>query len=862
MTPRIPVVRDLRPQLVAGGAVLLLGLSVMAGYLLKSPLLVQVASGAACMQFQTALCFTLGGAALLSGGTRWRPFVGGAVLLVAVAALIANLTGVSFGLDLPSLHAWIADGSPNPGRMALNTSVAFVLAGLALITLTRRQISPRGALLIRICVAGVFLVGALGAFGYLLDLESLYEWYQGSRMAAHTAAGLIVLAAGLWSAVSELGGAPVFGPIDHRIALVGASVVIAVALTSGLVGFATLEYRIQDAEVHDSRRAIAVQLPLTVAALLLLALAGAVVLYRQVRPLAANLVRSEEQARHLASELADKEQRMRAVVDNVAEAVITIDETGCICSFNKAASEMFGYTLDETVGRNITMLMPESTRVPHEHGMQRYLQTGEARVIGTRGIELPGLRKDGAVIDVMLSISEAGVGGSRRFLGVVCDITEQKRARDALADSERRLRLALNGSQLSLFDWDIATGVVHLSEQGPKFIGAPPDWTRTTMQELEALVHPDDLAGLKQALVATLKGMSSHHRAEYRVRTVSGDFKWIGTHAEVVQRSKDNRALKMIGTMADISRRKEAEQQREQQRQLLNAVLDNVQAGIVACDNEGVLTLFNEAAKRFHGLLQEPLSAERWAKYYDLFLPDGETPMSTEDVPLFRALRGERVYDAEMMIVPKGGLVARTLLANGCAMFGADGKKLGAVVAMHDITARKRMEARLEFLAWSDALTGLPNRGRFQDLLAAAMARCRRSRALLALMFLDIDHFKRINDDFGHAAGDQVLRRFAAHLRRNVRETDAVSRLAGDEFTIILENLHHQEDATAVARKIITTKESTVPFEEGNIPVTTSVGIAFYTGAPSTSAATLMQQADGALYRAKQAGRATFCLAD
>jgi PAS domain S-box-containing protein len=132
----------------------------------------------------------------------------------------------------------------------------------------------------------------------------------------------------------------------------------------------------------------------------------------------------------------------------------------------------------------------------------------------------------------------------------------------------------------------------------------------------------------------------------------------------------------------------------ERQQQFLEAVLDNAQSGIVACDANGVLTLFNRASQEVHGLPQKPLPAEQWAEHYDLYHPDGKTRMKTEEIPLFRALQGEHVRDVEMMVVPKAG-PARTFVASGKPLLGKDGEKHGAVAAMHDITERKRAEDAL-----------------------------------------------------------------------------------------------------------------------------------------------------------------------
>jgi two-component system, cell cycle sensor histidine kinase and response regulator CckA len=140
--------------------------------------------------------------------------------------------------------------------------------------------------------------------------------------------------------------------------------------------------------------------------------------------------------------------------------------------------------------------------------------------------------------------------------------------------------------------------------------------------------------------------------------------------------------------------RRRAEELLSREQQFISAVLDNVQAGIVACDSRGVLSLFNRAAREFHGIPATSVPPSEWEDYYDLFHPDGKTPMSREQVPHFRALKGEIVRDAEMMIIPRQGK-PRTLLASGQAIVSATGENLGAVVAMHDITERQHLEEQL-----------------------------------------------------------------------------------------------------------------------------------------------------------------------
>jgi PAS domain S-box-containing protein len=158
--------------------------------------------------------------------------------------------------------------------------------------------------------------------------------------------------------------------------------------------------------------------------------------------------------------------------------------------------------------------------------------------------------------------------------------------------------------------------------------------------------------------------------------------------------------------LQEIVERQQAERALQKEQEVLNVLLEHVQAGIVACNADGILTLFNRAAREFHGVPAQPISPEEWAQYYDLYLPDGKTRMPKEAIPLFRALQGELVENSEMVIAPAHGQ-SRTLLASGQAIADSHGHKQGAVVVMHDITERKQAEA--ELLISDTALQQMPD---------------------------------------------------------------------------------------------------------------------------------------------------------
>jgi diguanylate cyclase (GGDEF)-like protein len=170
------------------------------------------------------------------------------------------------------------------------------------------------------------------------------------------------------------------------------------------------------------------------------------------------------------------------------------------------------------------------------------------------------------------------------------------------------------------------------------------------------------------------------------------------------------------------------------------------------------------------------------------------------------------------------------------------------------LTNARTLEQHLTFRAETDSLTGLPNRALFYDRLDMAMTRCRRSKNLMALLYLDIDHFKTINDSRGHAAGDALLRAFAQRLLQCFRASDTVARLGGDEFTVILENLSSRQIADDLVDKLMDALRRPYRIGEDEIEAWASVGIAFFSGGP-LKADVLIKQADAALYQAKARGR-------
>jgi len=312
----------------------------------------------------------------------------------------------------------------------------------------------------------------------------------------------------------------------------------------------------------------------------------------------------------------------------------------------------------------------------------------------------------------------------------------------------------------------------------------------------------------------------------------------------------DGRVRGFYAMIFDVTALKQAEEARAAGELRLRTITDHLPALISYVDEHHFIRFCNGTYRSWLGV--EPTAL------IDKHLRDALGPAlyAQRSGQLERALGGERV-EFETMSIVRGA--SRYLRTEYIPDVRPDGHVVGVYALSADITALKEAEARMSEQARSDSLTGLPNRRQLNERLEEALARSRRSLRPLALMFLDIDHFKSINDTLGHKGGDIVLQEFARRLVGSVRGTDTVARLAGDEFVVVLEGLNIGPEAEQVARKIL--RSMTRPFEVGGttLSVTTSIGVVV-SGSGPEEAADLLTRADEALYRAKRSGRNTFAL--
>jgi len=256
------------------------------------------------------------------------------------------------------------------------------------------------------------------------------------------------------------------------------------------------------------------------------------------------------------SALANRERRLDGIMNTVVDGIITIDARGRIETFNAAAERIFGYTAEEVMGQTINVLIPHGQRDRHDAYIQRYLATGEKKIIGIGREEL-GLRKDGTSFPIDLAVTELRVDGQVLFTGVVRDITERKKAEAALRESEERYALAVSGTNEAIWDWDVLTDHVYFSPHSRDLLGVEPDRLREGSAWL-GIVHPDDRGRYRTAMVEHLKGRTEFFSCEYRLMGQGGGERWV-RHRGLALRDGSGRAFRMAGSIGDITDRRRAE---------------------------------------------------------------------------------------------------------------------------------------------------------------------------------------------------------------------------------------------------------------------------------------------------------------
>ncbi|MET0328866.1 MAG: EAL domain-containing protein [Luteimonas sp.] len=430
---------------------------------------------------------------------------------------------------------------------------------------------------------------------------------------------------------------------------------------------------------------------------------------------------------------------------------------------------------------------------------------------------------------------------------VVMVVRRRSSERDFLAeidDRGDRLKLALWATGERYWDYDVGSGQLR------RLIDDEPGHDSPAQEDslpVEDLVHPDDQAMARDTLRRYLEGDASRFQAQVRVADGAGGWAWMRVRGRAVERDEDGNVLRIAGTALNITATREA----ERERQIAAAVLRAMGEAVAVVDADFRYVSVNPAFLRMTGYAETEVLGRSAS------LLDSEQ----NDTAFYRHIRAQATrqgqWSGEIWQRRKDGdeLLAALELRT---VRDADDDSVLHVCVFNDITQQKRTEQELRYLANFDTLTSLPNRSLLSERLSRAIVRAHREDTRLAVLFLDLDRFKDINDSLGHAAGDRILRAAAVRLQQTVGEHHTVARLGGDEFTVVLEDLQQPYDAERIAREIINAFEAPLQLDDRReISISPSIGISLYPDHAQVPTE-LLKQADTAMYQAKAAGRRTF----
>ncbi|MCU1269164.1 MAG: sensor diguanylate cyclase/phosphodiesterase [Acidobacteriaceae bacterium] len=535
-------------------------------------------------------------------------------------------------------------------------------------------------------------------------------------------------------------------------------------------------------------------------------------------------------------------QKLASIVEFSEDAIIGKNLDGIITSWNQAAEKIYGYTRAEAVGRHLSFLFPCERQAEVEVIMER-IQNG----LSIKALETQRITKSGSVLDVSVSISpiKDATGGITGASTIARDITRRKRA-----DEQVKLQSAA---------LEAAANAIMITDSHGAILWVNGAFTTMTGYSKE------EVAGKNPSLLKSGKQLKGFYAVLWS--TISSGNVWQG---ECVNRRKDgstyteemtitpitrdigNPANKYyIAIKQDVTERKLVEQALQEAEENYRAIFEDAVIGIFQSTPAGRYTNVNPAMARMLGY-DSP--QELVASITDISQQVYADPDCREE--LKRLLREQgMVKNFESEVYRKDG--SKMWFSANVRAVSENGVVVGYEGTNEDITARRVAEEQVQFLAYYDSLTGLPNRTLFRDRLAKALAGARRQEYGIAVLFLDLDRFKDINDSLGHSVGDLLLQEVAERLKTWVREQDTVARLGGDEFLIMLTDVMDVPDAAVAAQRLIDAMTAEFVVQGQSLKVSCSVGISIFPE-HGGDGETLINRADAAMYSAKDYGRNHF----
>lgn len=538
------------------------------------------------------------------------------------------------------------------------------------------------------------------------------------------------------------------------------------------------------------------------------------------------------------------------LIDAMPLCIAFIDRSGVYRYVNQCYVHWFDLQTQQILGHHLADIIGEESF----HKVEPYILRALAGEELSYQTHLPyryGGGRDIAVQLIPLKNKNAEIEGC---YAVIQDISNQVATESQLRLNEQRWRLALESSGDGVWDWYPQTGVEILSDRLKEIYGFAPDEIADMSEELDRRTHPDDLIQMEYDRQAHFDGLTPIYMNEHRVQCKNGDWKWILTRGTVIERDPQGRPVRVIGTHTDISDRKRAEAAVIESESRLRMALSATHQGLYDVDVPSGKAVVNPEYAEMLGYNYANFE-ESTRLWLARIHPDdvGQVKQAYRD---YIAQKKEE-FRAEFRQRKANGEWCWTLSVGSVVSYDKDGKPLRLLGTVLDISERKLSEAIIWQQANIDTLTQLPNRRLFYDRLEQDIRSARRHQTILAVLFIDLDFFKEVNDTLGHAMGDALLIEAAQRLRASVRLSDTVARLGGDEFTVSMPDQTDTAAIEKIAAKIIQSLSEPFSLANQEVFLSASVGITLFPR-DADNLEDLIKHADQAMYAAKNSGRNRF----
>lgn len=554
--------------------------------------------------------------------------------------------------------------------------------------------------------------------------------------------------------------------------------------------------------------------------------------------------------------LKDSENRYRILIETTRDLIFSVDRKGFFTYINKRFEDALGYTPDDLIGKPFTCIItPENVPVV----IDRFKRGMAGETIPPYEVDL--ISKEGTIAPVEFltnTFFSNRTGHAVGRFGIGRDFTERKHAEELRRESEKRLTDMINFLPDATLAIDREGRVIawnHAIEEmtgisKEKMIGkgdheyALPFYGQRRPILVDLVLHPDADADANYSFVQRIgNNLIAEPAAPV---TINGKALYLWIKASPLFDTRGD-IVGAIESIRDITGIKQTEQDLKSSEERYRTIIENIGDGYYEVDLKGNVLFVNDAFTRITGVHQHKLIGVSFKEF----------AVEEEQGELYSIFH--RVF---LTGVPEKGLVNRLNRPDGKEQYveisvslkkDSQGKPTGFMGILHDVTERRKAEETIQWMAYHDALTGLPNRILFHDRLVLALTQAKRSGEQLAVIMLDLDKFKAINDVYGHYMGDCILCAFVEGVKKQLRKGDTVARMGGDEFMILLPGIKHAEDMEKLGQKIIDAFITPVEVGEHSFAIRTSLGIAHYPR-DGQDFDTLVKKADAAMYQAKQLG--------